>query len=201
MNNLAAEHASGEVLVFLNDDTLATDPGWLARAVATLGLPDVGVVGARLLYGDGSIQHAGVVTNYEQGAVHEAIGMPGHEGGYLGRSQVLRSAAAVTGACLITPRVVFEAVGGFDASWPVNWNDITYCLAARKAGWRVVYDPKVCLYHHESKTRGYQLGQVVKDMLQNELPRLRVEWGGYLNDPFHNPAFRQMEMPFLKMSL
>ena len=201
MNNLAAEQASGEVLVFLNDDTLAADPGWLTRAVATLGLPDVGVVGARLLYGDGSIQHAGVVTSLEQGAVHEGIGMPGHEGGYLGRVQVLRSAAAVTGACLISPRLVFETVGGFDASWPVNWNDITYCLAARKAGWRVVYDPKVCLYHHESKTRGYLLGQAGQDVYQAELSRLRAELKGQLIDPFHNQAFHRRDLPFLKMAL
>lgn len=201
MNNLAAEHASGEVLVFLNDDTLAADPGWLTRAVATLGLPDVGVVGARLLYGDGSIQHAGVVTSFEQGAVHEAIGMPGHEGGYLGRAQLLRSAAAVTGACLITPRLVFEAVGGFDASWPVNWNDIIYCLAARKAGWRVVYDPKICLYHHESKTRGYLLGQAAQDVYQAELRRLRTDWVGHLIDPFHNPAFHRRDLPFLRVAL
>ena len=201
MNNLAAEHASGEILVFLNDDTLAADPDWLTRAVATLGLPDVGVVGARLLYGDGSIQHAGVVTSLEQGAVHEAIGMPGHEGGYLGRTQLLRSASAVTGACLITPRLVFEAVGGFDASWPVNWNDITYCLATRKAGWRVVYDPKICLYHHESKTRGYLLGQVGQDVYQAELRRLRADWEGQLIDPFHNPAFHRRDLPFLRVSL
>ena len=201
MNNLAAEQASGEVLVFLNDDTLATDPGWLTRAVATLALPDVGVVGARLLYGDGSIQHAGVVTSFEQGAVHEGIGMPGHEGGYLGRVQVLRSAAAVTGACLITPRLVFEAVGAFDASWPVNWNDITYCLAARKAGWRVVYDPKVCLYHHESKTRGYLLGQAGQDVYQAELRRLRNDWEEHLIDPFHNLAFHHRDLPFLRMAL
>ncbi len=201
MNNLAAEQASGEVLVFLNDDTLTADPGWLTRAVATLGLPDVGVVGARLLYGDGSIQHAGVVTSLEQGAVHEAIGMPGHEGGYLGRIQVLRSAAAVTGACLITPRLVFEAIGGFDAGWPVNWNDIIYCLAARKAGWRVVYDPKICLYHHESKTRGYLLGQVGQDVYQAELRRLRADWEGQLIDPFHNPAFHGRDLPFLRVAL
>lgn len=201
MNNLAAEQASGDVLVFLNDDTLAADPGWLTRAVATLGLPNVGVVGARLLYGDGSIQHAGVVTSFEHGAVHEGIGMPGHEGGYLGRTHVLRSAAAVTGACLITPRVVFEAVGGFDASWPVNWNDITYCLAARKAGWRVVYDPRVCLYHHESKTRGYALGQAAHDLHQTELRRLRSEWGGYVTDPFLNQAFDRVTLPSLRLRL
>ncbi|WP_042699007.1 glycosyltransferase [Azospirillum sp. B506] len=201
MNNLAAEQARGEVLAFLNDDTMATDLGWLARAVATLGLPEAGVVGGRLLYGDGSIQHAGVVTSHEQGAIHEGIGMPGDEGGYLGRNLVLRSAAAVTGACLITPRTVFEAVGGFDAGWPMNWNDITYCLAVRKAGWRVIYDPRVSLYHHESKTRGYLLGQAARDLHQDDLRRLRSGWGGLLADPFHNPAFNRQGMPFTRIAL
>lgn len=201
MNNLAAEQASGEVLVFLNDDTMAADHGWLGRAVMTLGLPDVGVVGARLLYGDGSIQHAGVVTSQEQGAVHEAIGMPAHEGGYLGRNLVPRSAAAVTGACMITPRFVFEAVGGFDASWPVNWNDVIYCLAARKAGWRVVYDPKVCLYHHECKTRGYAVGRAAQDVHQNELRRLRSEWGEHLTDPFHSQALNRTTLPLIRLTL
>lgn len=201
MNNLAAEQASGEVLVFLNDDTMAADLGWLARAVATLGLPQAGVVGGRLLYGDGSVQHAGVVTSHEQGAVHEGIGMLGDEGGYMGRNLVLRSAAAVTGACLITPRAVFEAVGGFDAGWPVNWNDITYCLAVRKAGWRVIYDPKVSLYHHESKTRGYLLGQAARDLHQNDLYRLRSVWGEQLADPFHNPDFNRQGVPFTRIAL
>lgn len=201
MNNLAAVEATGEVLVFLNDDTMAADHAWLSRAVATLSLPGVGVVGARLLYGDGSIQHAGVVTSVEQGAVHEAIGVPGTEGGYLGRNLVLRSAAAVTGACLITSRAAFEKVGGYDPTWPINWNDIIYCLAARKAGWRVVYDPAVCLYHHESKTRGYQFGQAAQDVLQNDLHTLRREWGNYLNDPFHNPAFNRISLPFTRMAL
>lgn len=199
-NTLAAEQASGEVLVFLNDDTLAADPGWLGCAVATLGLPEVGVVGARLLYGDGSIQHAGVVTSHEQGAVHEGRGMLADEGGYLGRNLVLRSAAAVTGACLVTRRAVFENVGGFDPAWPVDWNDIVYCLAVRKAGWRVVYDPKVRLYHLESKTRGNLLGQPGYDSYHNNLRRIVAEWGEMLDDPFHNAAFNRMAFPFSRIA-
>jgi len=201
MNNLAAEQASGEVLVFLNDDTLAADPGWLTRAVATLGLPNVGVVGARLLYGDGSIQHAGVVTSFEQGAVHEGRGMSGDEGGYLGRNLVLRSAAAVTGACMVTSRAMFESLKGFDPAWPVDWNDVVYCLAARKAGWRVVYDPKVCLYHHESKTRGYLFGQPGYSTYRNDLAKLKNEHGSYLDDPLHNPSLSCMTVPFARMAL
>lgn len=201
MNNLATEQASGEVLVFLNDDAMATDPGWLTRAVATLGLPDVGVVGARLLYGDGSIQHAGVVTSFEQGAVHEGRGMSGDDGGYLGRNQVLRSAAAITGACMVTSRAMFESLKGFDPAWPVDWNDVVYCLEARKAGWRVVYDPKVCLYHHESKTRGYLFGQPGYSTYRNDLAKLKAEHGSYLDDPLHNPSLSCMTVPFSRMAL
>lgn len=201
MNSLAAEQARGEVLVFLNDDTLATDAGWLARAVATLGLPEVGVVGARLLYGDGSIQHAGVVTSQQQGAVHDGRGMPGTEGGYLGRNLMLRSAAAVTGACMVTRRSVFESVKGFDPDWPVEWNDIVYCLAVRRAGWRVVYDPAVCLYHLEAKTRGYLSGQSGLDTHRNELKRISADWGGMLDDPFCNPAFNRTGHPFTQLAL
>ncbi|MBK1840742.1 glycosyltransferase [Azospirillum sp. YIM B02556] len=201
MNNLAAAQASGEVLVFLNDDAMAADPRWLARAVATLRLPEVGVVGGRLLYGDGSIQHAGVVTSQEQGAVHDGRGMRGDEGGYLGRNLVLRSAAAVTGACMVTHRAVFERVNGFDPTWPVDWNDIVYCLAVRHTGRRVVYDPRVCLYHLESKTRGYLLGQPGYDTYRNDLRRITAEWKEIIGDPFHNAAFNRMGAPFTRFLL
>lgn len=201
MNTLAAEQASGDVLVFLNDDTMATDTGWLARAVATLELPEVAVVGARLLYGDGSIQHAGVVTSHQQGAVHDGRGMPGTEGGYLGRNLVLRSAAAVTGACMVTRRSVFESVNGFDPSWPVEWNDIVYCMAVRHAGRRVVYDPAVCLYHLESKTRGYLSGQAGLDTHRNEVKRILAAWGEALDDPFYSPAFNRLDAPFARIAL
>lgn len=201
MNNLAAEQASGEVLAFLNDDTMAADPHWLGRAVATLSLSEVGVVGARLLYGDGSIQHAGVVTSREQGAVHDGRGMRDDEGGYLGRNLVLRSAAAVTGACMVTRRSVFESVQGFDPDWPVDWNDIVYCLAVRRAGWRVAYDPAVRLYHLESKTRGYPSSQAGLDTHRNNLERIVAAWGAALDDPFHNPAFNRLDEPFRKIAL
>ncbi|PWC40469.1 glycosyltransferase [Azospirillum sp. TSO35-2] len=201
MNNLAAEQASGEVLVFLNDDTMAADPRWLTQAVTTLELPEVGVVGARLLYGDGSIQHAGVITSLEQGAVHDGRGMRGEEGGYLGRNLVLRTAAAVTGACMVTRRSVFEGVKGFDPAWPVDWNDIVYCLTVRRAGWRVAYDPAVCLYHLESKTRGYLSGQAGLDSHRNNLNRIVAAWGAALDDPFYSPAFNRLDEPFRRIAL
>lgn len=200
MNNLAADAAAGELLAFLNDDTVALAPDWLRRAAGTLSLPRVGVVGARLLYADGRLQHAGVVVSREQGTVHEGIGLPAGDGGYLGRNRVLRAAAAVTGACLITSRSVFGAVGGFDRTMPVNWNDIDYCMAVRRAGLLVAYDPEVCLYHFESKTRGYLVGDDAMRAMTNVLAQMDGKWRDMLDaDPFHNRAFSRYGHPFTRL--
>ena len=201
MNNAAAAQAAGEVLVFLNDDTVAADRGWLGRAVATLALPKVGVVGARLLYPDGGIQHGGIVTSRERGATHEAIGARSDDGGYLGRNALLRSAAAVTGACLVTRRAVFEAAGGFDPRYPADWSDITYCLTVRKSGARVIYDPKVCLYHFESKTRGRLSEASAKNAYKNHLRHVVEEWGDFMDDPYFNKAFSRLGDPFSRLVL
>lgn len=201
MNNAAAAQAAGDVLVFLNDDTVAADRGWLRRAVATLALPKVGVVGARLLYPDGGIQHGGIVTSRERGATHEAIGARSDDGGYLGRNTLLRSASAVTGACLVTRRAVFEAAGGFDPRYPADWSDITYCLTVRKLGSRVIYDPKACLYHFESKTRGRLSEASAKNTYKNHLRRVIEEWGDFMNDPYFNNAFSRLSDPFSRLSV
>lgn len=200
MNDLAADRASGEILAFLNDDTAALEPDWLRRAAGTLGLPGVGVVGGRLLYADGRIQHAGVVISAERGPAHEGIGLSAGDGGYLGRNRVLRSAAAVTGACLVTRRSVFQAVGGFDRAMPVNWNDIDFCLAVRRAGLRVAYDPGVCLYHFESKTRGYLGGDDAVRALSNVVTQMAGKWRDMLEaDHFHNPHFSRHCQPFSRL--
>lgn len=201
MNNQAAAAATGNVLVFLNDDTVAIDHGWIRRAVSTLALPAVGAVGARLLYRDGSVQHAGVVTSPEQGAIHDGLGTPGNDADYLGRVMVLRSAAAVTGACLATRRTTFMALKGFDPDLPVNWNDVDFCLAVRQAGFQVVYDPAVCLHHHESKTRGYLFGDDSYNVHQADLVDLTHKWGDFLRDPFHNPNFSPLGRPFTRLKV
>lgn len=200
MNDLAADAASGEMLAFLNDDTVALAPDWLSRAAGTLGLPKVGAVGARLLYADGRLQHAGVVVSREQGPVHEGIGLPAGDGGYLGRNRVLRAAAAVTGACLVTGRSIFRAVGGFDRTMPVNWNDIDYCMAVRRAGYLVAYDPEVCLYHFESKTRGHLAGDDVVRAMTNVVAQMDGKWRDMLEaDSFHNRAFSRYGHPFTRL--
>ena len=200
MNDLAAEAATGELLAFVNDDTVALTKDWLRRAAGTLALPGVGAVGGRLLYADGRIQHAGVVVSRNQGPAHEGIGLPAGDGGYLGRNRVLRSVAAVTGACLVTPRRVFRSVGGFDRTMPVNWNDIDYCMAVRRAGLLVAYDPEVCLYHFESKTRGYLVGEDAARAATNVVAQMDGKWRDMLEtDLFQNRAFSRYGQPFTRL--
>ncbi|CAO3459652.1 glycosyltransferase family 2 protein [Azospirillum largimobile] len=202
MNDLAVRSATGEILAFLNDDTVALERDWLGRAAGTLTLPEVGAVGGRLLYADGRVQHAGVVVSPEQGPVHEGVGLPAEDGGYLGRNRVLRSAAAVTGACLVTRRPVYEAVGGLGGELPTNWSDIGFCLSVRRTGLRIAYDPEVCLYHFESKTRDPMAGEESLAMTRSVVAQMAEHWPDLL-DPtsFVNPHFSRHAAPFTRLAL
>ncbi|HEY3843524.1 MAG TPA: glycosyltransferase family 2 protein [Acidimicrobiales bacterium] len=154
LNNVAADTASGDVLVFLNNDIEATSVGWLAVLCAQALRADVGAVGARLLYPDRRLQHCGVVIGLGGAAGHLFVGLEEAKSGYLGMAVVARECAAVTGACLATRRDVFASLEGFDASLGVDLNDVDYCLRAQRDGLRVIFDPTVELIHHESPSRG-----------------------------------------------
>jgi GT2 family glycosyltransferase len=154
LNNNAAAAAGGEVLVFLNNDIDARRPGWLEALAAHALRPDVGAVGARLLYPTGRVQHVGVVIGMGGAAGHVLAGLPGTAPGYLGMAVLTRDTAAVTGACLATRREVFTEVGGFDEGLGLDLNDIDYCLQAGHLGYRVVFEPLAELVHHESPSRG-----------------------------------------------
>jgi O-antigen biosynthesis protein len=159
INNAGAREALGEVLIFLNNDTLALTKDWCVELVANAIREDVGAVGARLLYPDGTIQHAGVLLGVEGVAGHECVGDTPQSGGYFGRTHLLRSAGAVTAACLATRRTLFLGLdGGFDElDLKVAFNDVDYCMRVRKACYRVVYNPFAVLYHFESKSRGREI--------------------------------------------
>lgn len=154
LNNAAAAAASGEVLVFLNNDVECRRTGWLALLAAQARRPDVAAVGARLLYPDGRLQHGGVVIGMGGAAGHVLAGLAPDDPGYLGMAVLTRDTSAVTGACLATRRDVFDALGGFDESLGVDLNDVDYCLRARARGLRVLYEPAAELVHHESPSRG-----------------------------------------------
>ena len=149
--NLGAAHARGDFLLLLNDDTEVVNPDWLDLMVDAAASPDVGAVGARLLFEDGTLQHAG--HTYRTSLDHIAFGRPGDTTGRTGILARRREVAGVTAACMLTPAGVFEAVGGMCTHLPGNYNDVDYCLKLRLAGWSVVYEPAAVLYHFESRSR------------------------------------------------
>ena len=154
LNNAAARHADGDVLVFLNDDVEARRQGWLGALLEQALRPDVGAAGARLLYPTGEVQHAGVVVGLGGAAGHVLRGLPGDRPGYLDQAVVVRDVSAVTGACLATRRACFEEMSGFDEDMALDLNDVDYCLRLGRAGYRTVVTPLAELVHDESPTRG-----------------------------------------------
>lgn len=203
MNNLAAAQAEADVLVFLNNDTIVLSPDWLDELAGQAMRPEVGVVGCRLIYDDGTLQHAGFVAREQREGflVHEGVGAPGDDPGYLGRHALLRSAAAVTGACMAVRSGVFRRLGGFDAaSFPVEGNDVDLCLRARAEGLRVLYDPYATLYHLESKTRGFNTDPDRQARAEAAASILWARWGErFGQDPGFNPHFDRAARPFSRL--
>ena len=158
MNNSAARAARGEYLLLLNNDTAALHEDWLDEMMGHAVRPDVGAVGAKLLFPDGKIQHAGVILGIRGPAEHPFIGRPPEDRGYFGRAQLVQDVSAVTGACLLVRKSVYEQLGGLDEqAFKVSYNDIDLCLKIRAAGLRVVFTPFALLMHEGSAS---QKGQV-----------------------------------------
>lgn len=155
INNAAVRVCNGELLLFMNNDIEARKPRWLDALVGHAMRPEVGAVGARLLYPDGALQHGGVVFGLGGLAAHVLRGLPGERPGYGAMAVQTRDCTAVTGACMMTRRALFESMGGFDETLPASFNDVDYCLKLRDAGLLVVYAPLCELVHHESRSRGH----------------------------------------------
>jgi GT2 family glycosyltransferase len=204
INNAAAATATGEVLVLLNNDIDVIDPGWLREMVGHAMRRDVGAVGARLLFGDGTIQHAGVVLGvgqFEGGpgiAGHFGFHAPSTDEGYHGQFVLTREVSAVTGACLALRRSVYEGVGGLDAvNLPVALNDVDLCLRIRALGLRIVWTPFAELLHLESASRGSDQTPETAERFRRECRYLRERWGPVLAaDPFYNPGFSRADHGF-----
>ncbi|MBP2294263.1 glycosyltransferase family 2 protein [Azospirillum rugosum] len=191
INNAAVGACRGDALCFLNNDVVAIAPGWLAEMVSLLARPGVGAVGAKLLYPNGTVQHAGIVLGAEGIAGHAFVGLGADEPGHLGQAVLPRTVSAVTGACLLTSRAAFDAVGGFDmVNLPVAYADVDYCLKLQHAGLRVLWTPHARLYHLETQTRGTDDTPEKMERLAGEAHRLRARWGDQLrDDSFYNPHF------------
>jgi glycosyltransferase involved in cell wall biosynthesis len=178
--NLGVVRSEGEHVLLLNDDIEITTPDWIERLVMYSDHDGVGAVGARLLWGDGRLQHAGVGF---EGSLpgHLYYGFDGDFRGYVNSVLVARNCLAVTGACLMSPKRVFEEVGGMTRLLPDNFNDMDYCLKVHAAGHRIVYEPDTILLHFESSTREAEV------KLWEE-QRLLARWGAYVAvDPYGNP--------------
>lgn len=180
-NNFGATHATGEILLFLNNDIEILDPDWLEDLVRWSERPDIGAVGAKLLYPDGHIQHAGVIIGMEGHASHVFWGVREQYNGVFGSTEWYRDYSAVTGACLMMRRTLFEEIGRFDENYELAFSDIEICLRAVEAGYRNVYTPFARLRHHEGGSRGQHIP--VDDILRGyEHMHVKVEKG----DPYFN---------------
>lgn len=186
LNNTAAAVTSGEVLCFLNDDVEALTPEWLDIMVAHALRREVGAVGARLWFPDRTLQHGGLVLHPETGATHLHQGLRPGESGYLGRAAITQHLSAVTGACLVVRRSVFVEAGGFDEAFPVDFNDVDFCLRLIERGYRNVWTPYAELTHHQAATRGPYERPDARARFERARRMFIARWGDRVE---HDPAF------------
>ncbi|MEH3118526.1 MAG: glycosyltransferase family 2 protein [Methylorubrum populi] len=189
LSNRGAAAAAGSILLFLNNDVEVLEPGWLGELAAIASDPEIGAVGAKLLYPDGTIQHGGIVLGIGGIAGHSHLGLPGGATGYFARMVLSQEVSAVTGACLAVRADVFSEVGGFDAvHLAVAFNDVDLCLRIRAAGYRIVWTPHARLVHHESKSRGAEDTPEKRARFEAESRVMRERWEPVLRaDPYYNP--------------
>ena len=192
VNNFAAHQARGELVLFLNNDIESINPDWLEAMVKVAVQPGVGAVGAKLLYADDTIQHAGIVVGMGGVAGHAHLNFPRQAAGHGQRLLYTQNVAAVTGACLLMPKPVFDKVGGFDEGFILAFNDVDICLQVLAAGYRVVWTPDAELYHLESKTRGPEDTAEKQARFKREYDLFHTKWGAFLKagDPYYSPHFR-----------
>ncbi|MCM1262381.1 MAG: glycosyltransferase family 2 protein [Butyrivibrio sp.] len=193
VNNLGAANASGEYLLLLNNDTQVITVNWIEEMLMYAQREDVGAVGAKLYYADKTIQHAGVVLalGAHRTAGHSHYGQHRDNLGYMGRLCYAQNVSAVTGACLLVKKSLFDAVGGLDESFAVSLNDVDFCLKLREKGYLNVFTPFAELYHYESKSRGLDDSGERAARYNEESERFRTKWKKVLEagDPYYNPNF------------
>jgi GT2 family glycosyltransferase len=196
LNNRAAEVASGEVLVLLNNDTTVLEPLWLARMVREAIKPTTGVVGAKLLFEDYSVQHGGVVLGIQGVAAHVNHTLRNDDVAYHDIANLTHEVSAVTGACIAIRSDVYREIGGLDESLAVAFNDIDLCCASIELGYKNVYIGSALMFHHESKSRGYDLKPEQQAAFRAEAVRARSKHLHlYRDDPYYNPNL-SLERPY-----
>ncbi len=189
INNFGAKEANGEYVLLLNNDTEMIEPDSIKEMLDVCMRPDVGIVGAKLIFEDNTIQHAGVIIGFGGVAGHAFIGQDRDDNGYFSRIISVQDLSAVTAACLMVRRSVFDEVEGLNEEFKVAFNDIDFCLKVRKAGYLVVYNPYAQFYHYESKSRGQEDSADKVARFQQETGLFGERWGELLEngDPYYNP--------------
>ncbi|GFI01700.1 putative glycosyltransferase EpsJ [Lachnospiraceae bacterium] len=193
VNNLGARHARGEYLLLLNNDTQVITVNWMEELLMYAQRSDVGAAGGKLYYANKTIQHAGVVLGLgaHRTAGHSHYGQHRDNLGYMGRLCYAQDVSAVTGACLMVKKSLFEEVGGLDEGFAISLNDVDFCLKLREKGYLNVFTPFAELYHLESVSRGLDDGGEKAERYNQESERFREKWKEVLRagDPYYNPNF------------
>ena len=198
LNNFAAGHAKGEYLLLLNNDTEVITPDWISEMLMFAQRGDVGAVGAKLYYPDGSVQHAGIGMGLLTLAGHYHRGFPHDAPGYMGRLQYQQNVSAVTGACLLIRDQTYRELGGMDEALAVNFNDVDLCMKIREKGLLIVFTPFTELYHHESLSRGVDEAPEKRKRYLQEEALFRSRWEKHLaaGDPYFSPNLDPLREDF-----
>lgn len=188
INNYGASLATGDYLLFLNNDVEVITPGWLEEMLGNCQRPEAGAVGAKLYYPDNTIQHAGCILGIGGIAGNMFTGMAGNRTGYLHKASIQQDLSVVTAACMMVKSEVFYQAGGFTEELAVAFNDVDLCLKIRRHNYLVIYNPYVELYHYESKTRGAEDSEEKVRRFQREIEYMRSHWIDILKkgDPYYN---------------
>lgn len=199
INNFGVQFAQGDYLLFLNNDTEMIRPDSIQNMLGVCMRKEVGAVGAKLLYEDRTIQHAGVVIGFSGYAGHINNGIDEDQPGYMMRAQLNCDYSAVTAACMMVKKSVFNEVDGFDPQFKVACNDVDLCLKIREKGYLVVYDAFSIWFHYESKSRGYEDSEEKIERFNNEVAKFQKKWNKILveGDPYYNPNFKIELGPFI----
>ena len=193
VNNLGVKHADGDYILLLNNDTQVISVNWIEELLMFAQRSDVGAVGAKLYYGDKTVQHAGVVL--QMGAHRTAGHVHCRQGrdsiGYMGKLCYAQNVSAVTAACLLVSKAKYDEVGGLDENFRVALNDVDFCLKLREKGYLNIFTPYSELYHYESISRGSDLEGPNMARLDKEAEDFKAKWKGILDkgDPYYNPNF------------
>ena len=176
INNWGVKNCKGEYLLFLKNDIEVISPDFIEKMLSNCERPGIGAVGAKLYYPDNTIQHAGIIIGIGGIAGHAFLNLPRARSGYLHKASLQMNVSAVTAACMMVSRKIFDLVGGFEETLSVAFNDVDLCLRIQKAGYHNVYNPHVEMYHHESKSRGTEDSEAKARRFQTEIEFMRTNW-------------------------